>query len=54
MSKTIIKIKIKAGKVSIVHQSHITGSGVHKDKRTKRNHTRSQQRQTWRKERLNG
>lgn len=34
-----VPIRVAAG-----HQPHITGTGAHKDKRTKRNRTRSDQR----------
>jgi len=37
-------IKIDPLKVSIGHQSHVTGTGAHGDKRTKRHRTRSAQR----------
>jgi hypothetical protein len=40
--KKIIKIKIKVGKPSIGHQSHITGTGVH-DNRPRKQRTRSSQ-----------
>lgn len=43
MAKKVIKIKIPAQKARAGHQSHITGTGPHKDKRLKRKHTRSQQ-----------
>ena len=33
-------------KVAAGHQPHITGTGVHKDKRTKRNRTRSDRKRT--------
>ena len=36
------KLVIKVGKVSIGHQSHITGTGIH-DNRPKRQRTRSAQ-----------
>jgi hypothetical protein len=36
-----IKIKIDLKDVPKGHQSHISGAGIHKDKRTKRNRTRS-------------
>lgn len=45
MAKTIkIVIKANSFKVAIGHQPHTTGTGVHGDKRTKRNRTRSDQR----------
>ena len=45
MAKTIkIVIKANSFKVSIGHQVHITGTGAHEDKRTKRNRTRSDRR----------
>jgi len=45
MAKTIkIVIKANSFKVAIGHQSHLTGTGIHGDKRTKRNRTRSDQR----------
>lgn len=34
-------IKLDAPKVSKGHQPHRSGSGVHKDRRTKRNRTRN-------------
>jgi len=37
-------------KAAIGHQPHVTGTGVHKDKRTKRDRTRSDQRRNWKKE----
>jgi hypothetical protein len=41
MTKTTIKIVIKASyKVAAGHQPHFTGTGVHQDKRTRRNRTR--------------
>jgi len=40
-------IKVDSFKVSIGHQSHVTGSGTHGDKRTKRHRTRSAQRRRW-------
>ena len=36
-------VKIDPMKVSIGHQSHVTGTGIHGDKRTKRHRTRSAQ-----------
>lgn len=36
-----IKIDIKHKDIPIGHQDHISGSGPHKDKRTKRNRTRA-------------
>jgi hypothetical protein len=36
-----MKIKIEIKEVPKGHTEHTTGSGVHKDKRTKRNRTRS-------------
>ena len=45
MAKTIkIIIKANSFKVSTGHRPHITGTGVHGDKRTKRNRTRHNQR----------
>jgi hypothetical protein len=44
--KETIKIKIKAGKVAMGHQPHMTGSGVH-DNRPKRQRTRTAQRRAW-------
>ena len=41
--KEVIGTVSKDEKVSTGHQDHITGTGVHKDKRTKRNRTRSNQ-----------
>lgn len=38
-----IIIKIDPTKDSIGHQSHVTGTGAHGDKRTKRHRTRSAQ-----------
>jgi hypothetical protein len=39
-----IKIKVKTPiKVAYGHMSHISGTGVHGDKRLKRNNTRSNQ-----------
>jgi len=38
-----IVIKIDPTKVARGHQAHITGTGVHHDKRTKRNRTRGNQ-----------
>lgn len=44
--KTItFTIQTKTLKVALGHQGHITGTGVHHDKRTKRNRTRSAQKQ---------
>lgn len=43
MTKETIIIKASDMKVAIGHQPHVTGTGVHKDKRTKRNRTRSDQ-----------
>ncbi len=40
--KKIIKIKIKVGKTSIGHQSHVTGTGAH-DNRPRKQRTRSAQ-----------
>jgi hypothetical protein len=41
VAKTIkIIIKADSFKVAIGHQSHLTGTGAHSDKRTKRNRTR--------------
>lgn len=39
-----IVIKIDPTKVARGHQAHVTGAGVHHDKRTKRNRTRGNQR----------
>lgn len=39
-SKPTEKLVIKAGKPIIGHQPHITGTGIHKDRRTKRQRTR--------------
>jgi hypothetical protein len=42
--KTItFTIQTKTLKVALGHQGHVTGTGVHLDKRTKRNRTRSAQ-----------
>ena len=43
MAKDTMIIRARDLKVSIGHQPHVTGTGVHKDKRTKRNRTRSDQ-----------
>ena len=40
------KLIIKIGKIAIGHQSHISGTGVHGDSRTKRQRTRSEQNRT--------
>lgn len=37
-------LKIEVGPVAMGHQPHITGSGVHQDRRRKRLRTRSAQR----------
>lgn len=42
MSEKII-IKVDETKVSTGHKPHVTGTGAHKDKRTKRNRTRADQ-----------
>lgn len=43
--KTTIKIDVKPPwKVAMGHQPHTTGSGIHKDRRTKRKRTRGSQR----------
>ena len=36
-----IRIEIKHREIPKGHQAHISGSGTHKDKRTKRNRTRA-------------
>lgn len=38
-----LKIKVEPWKIPAGHQAHVTGTGVHGDKRTKRNRTRSDQ-----------
>lgn len=38
---TTLHIKVDHTKVARGHQPHITGAGVHKDKRTKRQRTRA-------------
>ena len=43
------KIVVKVGKVSIGHQVHISGSGVH-DLRPRRQRTRQAQRSAWQQE----
>lgn len=44
MNKTItFTIKIDPTKIRAGHQAHITGTGAHRDKRTKRNRTRANQ-----------
>lgn len=48
--KKTITIKIERKPVALGHQSHISGSGAHQDKRTKRVRTRQAKRQQWRKE----
>ena len=45
-SNTIV---VKVGKVSIGHQAHISGSGVH-DLRPRRQRTRQAQRSAWQQE----
>lgn len=39
--KTQIEVKLDHAKIPRGHQDHKTGNGPHKDKRTKRNRTRS-------------
>ena len=47
--KQTIKIKVEVGRVSIGHQAHTSGSGVH-DPRPRRTRTRQAQRRAWQRE----